>query len=76
MNRASHQILSGSNTDTNDFFAILDLLKKKRSYYNLGAINTNANTSTEIGHSVSQTYDILYMMGHDEILVRMGESGI
>lgn len=36
-------------------------------------INTNAWTNAR--HSVNQIYDILYMMGRDDIAVRVGGEG-
>ncbi|KAH9320521.1 hypothetical protein KI387_015160, partial [Taxus chinensis] len=70
-----HQILLDSDIDTDDFFAILYLLKQNRSEFNLKAITINANTWTDAGHAVNHVYDILYMMGRDDIPVGIGGEG-
>ncbi|XP_057849893.1 nucleoside hydrolase 3 [Cryptomeria japonica] len=75
LNGVPHQILLDSDIDTDDFFAILYLLKQNRSEFNLKAITINANTWTDVGHSVNQLYDILYMMGRDDIPVGIGGEG-
>lgn len=35
----------------------------------------SANAWTNVGHAVNQVYDILYMMGRDDIAVGMGGEG-
>jgi hypothetical protein len=41
------------------------------------AVTINVNACTNAGHSVNQVYDILYMMGRDDIAVGVGgDSGI
>lgn len=72
---APHQILVDSDIDTDDFFAILYLLKQNRSEFNVKAITINANTWSDAGHSINQVYDILYMMGRDDIPVGVGGEG-
>lgn len=39
------------------------------------AITINTNAWTDAGHSVNQIYDILYMMGRDDIPVGVGGEG-
>lgn len=72
---APHQILLDSDIDTDDFFAILYLLKQNRSEFNVKAITINANTWSDAGHAINQVYDILYMMGRDDIPVGVGGEG-
>ncbi|XP_058082574.1 nucleoside hydrolase 3-like isoform X2 [Magnolia sinica] len=69
------RILLDSDIDTDDFFALLYLLKLNRSEFDLKAITINANAWTNAGHSVNQVYDILYMMDRDDIPVGIGGEG-
>lgn len=39
------------------------------------AITISTNAWTDAGHSVNQIYDILYMMGRDDIPVGVGGEG-
>lgn len=39
------------------------------------AITVNTNSWTNAGHAVNQIYDILYMMGRDDIAVGVGGEG-
>lgn len=39
------------------------------------AITINSNAWTNAGHSVNQLYDILYMMGRDDIAIGVGGEG-
>ncbi|CAK7332913.1 unnamed protein product [Dovyalis caffra] len=72
-----HRILLDTDVDTDDFFALLYLLKLNRSEFELEAVTINTNAWTDAGHAVNQIYDILYMMGRDDISVGMGgEDGI
>lgn len=41
----------------------------------LRAVTLSANAWTDAGHAVNQVYDILYMMGHDDIPVGVGGDG-
>lgn len=41
----------------------------------LQAITISANAWTSAGHAVNQIYDILYMMGRDDIAVGVGGEG-
>ncbi|XP_031480207.1 nucleoside hydrolase 3 isoform X6 [Nymphaea colorata] len=70
-----HNILVDTDVDTDDFFAILYLLKQNRSEINLKAITINANSWADAGHAVNQLYDILYMMDRDDIAVGVGGEG-
>lgn len=70
-----HRILLDTDVDTDDFFALLYLLKQNRSEFELEAITINTNAWTDAGHSVNQIYDILYMMGRDDIPVGVGGEG-
>lgn len=39
------------------------------------AVTINPNAWTDAGHAVNQLYDILYMMGRDDIAVGVGGEG-
>ena len=41
----------------------------------LQAVTINVNAWTDAGHAVNQIYDILYMMGRDDIAVGVGGDG-
>ncbi|OVA11405.1 Inosine/uridine-preferring nucleoside hydrolase domain [Macleaya cordata] len=69
------QILLDTDVDTDDFFAILYLLKLNRSEIDLKAITINTNAWTNAGHAVNQVYDILYMMDRDDVMVGVGGEG-
>uniref|UniRef100_A0A7N2LW35 Inosine/uridine-preferring nucleoside hydrolase domain-containing protein n=1 Tax=Quercus lobata TaxID=97700 RepID=A0A7N2LW35_QUELO len=70
-----HRILLDTDVDTDDFFALLYLLKQNRSQFEVEAVTINANSWTDAGHSVNQIYDILYMMGRDDIAIGGGGDG-
>ncbi|XWS13982.1 hypothetical protein CRYUN_Cryun36dG0085000 [Craigia yunnanensis] len=70
-----HRILLDTDIDTDDFFALLYLLKLNRSEFELEAITISTNAWTDAGHAVNQLYDILYMMGRDDIAVGVGGEG-
>ncbi|XP_043807277.1 uncharacterized protein LOC122721943 [Manihot esculenta] len=70
-----HRILLDTDVDTDDFFALLYILKLNRSEFELEAITINANAWSDAGHAVNQIYDILYMMGRDDIAVGVGGEG-
>lgn len=70
-----HRILLDTDVDTDDFFALLYLLKLNRSEFELEAVTINTNAWTDAGHAVNQIYDILYMMGRDDLSVGMGGEG-
>ncbi|KAL2534574.1 inosine-uridine preferring nucleoside hydrolase family protein [Abeliophyllum distichum] len=69
------RILLDTDMDTDDFFALLYLLKLNTSEFDLQAITINTNAWTDAGHAVNQVYDILYMMERDDIAVGVGGEG-
>ncbi|CAA2961061.1 inosine-uridine preferring nucleoside hydrolase [Olea europaea subsp. europaea] len=69
------RILLDTDVDTDDLFALLYLLKLNRSEFDLQAITINTNAWTDAGHAVNQVYDVLYMMGRDDIAVGVGGEG-
>ncbi|XP_049347795.1 nucleoside hydrolase 4-like [Solanum verrucosum] len=70
-----HRILVDTDMDTDDFFALFYLLKLNTSQMDLKAITISTNGWTDAGHAVNQVYDMLYMMGRDDIAVGMGGEG-
>ncbi|XP_019462539.1 PREDICTED: uncharacterized protein LOC109361521 [Lupinus angustifolius] len=70
-----HRILLDTDVGTDDLFALLYLLKLNTSQFQLEAVTINANTWTSAGHAVNQIYDVLYMMGRDDIAVGIGGEG-
>lgn len=70
-----HRILVDTDVDTDDLFALLYLLKLNTSQFKLEGITINANSWTSAGHAVNQIYDLLYMMGRDDIAVGVGGEG-
>ncbi|RZC55317.1 hypothetical protein C5167_014163 [Papaver somniferum] len=69
------RILLDTDVDTDDFFALLYLLKLNRSEIDIKAITINTNAWTDAGHAVNQVYDMLYMMDRDDIMVGVGGEG-
>ncbi|KAI4965477.1 hypothetical protein ZWY2020_051966 [Hordeum vulgare] len=70
-----HRILVDTDIDTDDLFAILYLLKHDRAEFDVKAITISANSWIDAGHAVNQLYDLLYMMGRDDIAVGVGGEG-
>ncbi|KAI3828531.1 hypothetical protein L1987_02632 [Smallanthus sonchifolius] len=70
-----HRILLDTDVDSDDFFAMLYLLKLSKSEFDLQAITINTNEWSDSGHAVNHIYDILYMMGRDDIDVGVGGEG-
>ncbi|XP_015085586.1 uncharacterized protein LOC107028866 [Solanum pennellii] len=70
-----HRILLDTDVDTDDFFALFYILKLNRSEIDLKAVTIGTNGWTDSGHAVNQVYDMLYMMGRDDIAVGMGGEG-
>ncbi|GAV63372.1 IU_nuc_hydro domain-containing protein [Cephalotus follicularis] len=70
-----HRILLDTDVDTDDFFALLYLLKLNRSEFELEAVTISANGWNDAGHAVNQIYDILYMMDRDDVAVGVGGEG-
>ncbi|AES64299.2 inosine-uridine preferring nucleoside hydrolase [Medicago truncatula] len=69
------RILLDTDVDTDDLFALLYLLKLNRLEFQLEGVTLSANAWTNAGHAVNQVYDILYMMGRDDIAVGVGGEG-
>ncbi|KAK7412611.1 hypothetical protein VNO78_04107 [Psophocarpus tetragonolobus] len=70
-----HRILLDTDVDSDDVLALLYLLKLNRSEFQLEGVTISANGFSNAGHAVNQIYDILYMMGRDDIAVGMGGEG-
>ncbi|TMW86722.1 hypothetical protein EJD97_020960 [Solanum chilense] len=70
-----NRILLDTDVDTDDFFALLYILKLNRSEIDLKAITISANGWANAGHAVNHVYDMLYMMGRDDIAVGVGGEG-
>ncbi|KAL1188579.1 Nucleoside hydrolase 3 [Cardamine amara subsp. amara] len=70
-----HRILLDTDVDTDDLFALLYLLKLNKSEFDLVGITLSANAWTNAGHGVNQMYDLLHMMGRDDIPVGVGGEG-
>ncbi|KAL6493339.1 Nucleoside hydrolase 3 [Orobanche gracilis] len=70
-----HRILIDTDVDFNDVLALLYILKLDISIFDLKAITINANSWTNAGHAVNEVYDLLYMMGRDDIAVGVGGEG-
>jgi hypothetical protein len=45
------------------------------NYLHLQGVTVNSNAWTNAGHAVNQIYDLLYMMGRDDIAVGVGGEG-
>ncbi|KAJ3687609.1 hypothetical protein LUZ61_016773 [Rhynchospora tenuis] len=73
--KTPRRLLVDTDMDTDDFFALLYLLKQNRSEFDLKAVTINANAWSDAGHAVNHLYDILYMMGRDDIKVGVGGEG-
>ncbi|KAK7303182.1 hypothetical protein RJT34_14084 [Clitoria ternatea] len=69
------RILLDTDVDGDDLLALLYLLKLNRSEFQLEGVTVNANGWTNAGHAVNHIYDLLYMMGRDDIAVGMGGEG-
>ncbi|KAJ6764117.1 INOSINE-URIDINE PREFERRING NUCLEOSIDE HYDROLASE FAMILY PROTEIN [Salix koriyanagi] len=70
-----HRIVLDTDVDTDDLLALFYLLKLNRSEFELEAVTVSTNSWSDAGHGVSQIYDILYMMGRDDVAVGMGGEG-
>ncbi|OQU77984.1 uncharacterized protein LOC8085119 isoform X3 [Sorghum bicolor] len=70
-----HRILLDTDMDTDDLLALLYILKQNRSEFDLKAVSISVNAWSNAGHAVNHLYDILYMMGRDDILVGIGGDG-
>ncbi|XP_048538700.1 uncharacterized protein LOC125517541 isoform X1 [Triticum urartu] len=72
---APQRILLDTDMDTDDLLALMYILKQNRSEFELKAVTINVNAWSDAGHAVNHLYDILYMMGRDDILVGIGGDG-
>ncbi|KAL3380356.1 hypothetical protein AABB24_000809 [Solanum stoloniferum] len=70
-----HRVLLDTDMGTDDIFALLYLLKLNPSQIDLQAVTISTNAWSDAGHAVNQVYDILYMMGRDDIAVGVGGEG-
>ncbi|CAH8313597.1 unnamed protein product [Eruca vesicaria subsp. sativa] len=70
-----HRILVDTDVDTDDVIALSYLLKLNKSEFDLVGITLSANAWTNPGHGVNQVYDLLHMMGRDDIAVGVGGEG-
>ncbi|KAJ6725354.1 INOSINE-URIDINE PREFERRING NUCLEOSIDE HYDROLASE FAMILY PROTEIN [Salix purpurea] len=70
-----HRIVLDTDVDTDDLLALFYLLKLNRSEFELEAVTVSTNSWSDAGHGVSQIYDVLYMMGRDDVAVGMGGEG-
>ncbi|KAG2273554.1 hypothetical protein Bca52824_056109 [Brassica carinata] len=70
-----HRILVDTDVDTDDLFGLLYLLKLNKSEFDLVGITISANAWTNAGHGVNQVYDLLHMMGRDDVAVGVGGEG-
>jgi len=69
---APRRILVDTDMDTDDLLALLYILKHSRAEFDVKAITINANEWSDAGHAVNHLYDILYMMGRDDVAVGVG----
>ncbi|CAI8610562.1 unnamed protein product [Vicia faba] len=69
------RIVVDTDVDTDDLFAMLYLLKVNTSQFQFEAVTISANSWTNGGHAVNQVYDLLYMMGRDDVSVGVGGEG-
>ncbi|GMH08348.1 hypothetical protein Nepgr_010188 [Nepenthes gracilis] len=70
-----HRILVDTDVDTDDLFALLYLLKLDTAQFDLQAVTINADGWSDAGHAVNHVYDLLHMMGRDDIRVGVGGEG-
>eukprot|EP00261_Vitis_vinifera_P039691 XP_019080934.1 PREDICTED: uncharacterized protein LOC100245166 isoform X3 [Vitis vinifera] len=69
------RILMDTDVDMDDFFSLFYLLKENTSEFNLEAITLSANGWCDSGHGINHIYDLLFMMGRDDIPVGVGGEG-
>ncbi|CAL5094879.1 unnamed protein product [Urochloa decumbens] len=72
---APRRLIVDTDMDTDDVLALLYILKHNRSEFDVKAITVNANEWSDAGHAANHLYDILYMMGRDDIPVGVGGDG-
>ncbi|GAB4851206.1 Nucleoside hydrolase 5 [Ancistrocladus abbreviatus] len=73
--QAPRRILLDTDVNTDDVFALLYILKLDRSQFDLKAVTINADGWSDAGHAVNHVYDLLFMMGRDDIPVGVGGEG-
>lgn len=69
------RLLVDTDMDTDDLLGLLYLLKQNRSEIDVKAITISSNAWSDAGHAVNHLYDMLYMMGRDDIPVGVGGDG-
>ncbi|XP_059648585.1 nucleoside hydrolase 3-like [Cornus florida] len=69
------RILVDTDVNLDDILALFYLLKQNKSEFNLQAITVNSNEWSDGGHGINHVYDILFMMGGDDIPVGVGGEG-
>ncbi|XP_008450713.2 nucleoside hydrolase 3-like isoform X2 [Cucumis melo] len=69
------RILVDTDADADDIFALFYLLKQPSSLFHLQGITINGNGWSDAGHAVNHLYDMLFMMGRDDIPVGVGGDG-
>ncbi|CAN6351052.1 unnamed protein product [Urochloa humidicola] len=72
---APRRLVVDTDMDTDDVLALLYILKHNRSEFDVKAITVNANEWSDAGHAANHLYDILHMMGRDDIPVGVGGDG-
>ncbi|XP_012089456.2 uncharacterized protein LOC105647839 [Jatropha curcas] len=73
--RQPKRIIVDTDVDTDDVFALFYLLKQDKNEFDLQAITLNTNGWSDSGHAINHVYDILFMMGRDDIPVGVGGEG-
>ncbi|XP_057771880.1 nucleoside hydrolase 3-like [Salvia miltiorrhiza] len=73
--RRRRRILLDTDMDTDDLFALLYILKLNTSHFDLQAVTINTNGWSNAGHAVNHVYDLLHMMGRDDVVVGLGGEG-
>lgn len=74
-NSAATRILLDTDVDSDDVFALLYLLKQDPAQFSLQGITVSSNAWADAGHAVNLIYDVLFMMGRDDVLVGVGGEG-
>ncbi|KAK4759157.1 hypothetical protein SAY87_022288 [Trapa incisa] len=73
------RILMDADVNVDDVLVLLYLLKLNRSEFSLEQLKNcagHANAWSNASHSVNHIYDILFMMGRDDVAVGVGVGGI
>ncbi|XP_039127049.1 LOW QUALITY PROTEIN: uncharacterized protein LOC120263248 [Dioscorea cayenensis subsp. rotundata] len=69
------RILFDTDVNSDDIYALIYFLKQNRSEIEIEAISISANAFSNAGHAVNHIYDVLHMMGRDDISVGVGGEG-